>query len=171
MIAETNRLIFEKFTLEDAPFIKTLVNTPNWLKYIGDRNIKTIKDAEVYIQNSHFKSYMTMGFGFYKMLLKEEKLKPIGSCGLVKRDELEYVDIGFAFLPEYEGKGFGYESSVEIIKLAKETFKIDKLQAITVSYNFNSIKLLEKLGFTFEKSIKPFEDDEELMLFAKTLRA
>ena len=146
-----------------------MATTPNWLKYIADRNKKTVKEAETYIQNTHFKSYKTKGFGFYKMLLKEEKLKPIGSCGLVKRDELEHVDIGFAFLPEYEGKGFGYESSVEIIKLAKENFKLDILQAMTVPYNFNSIKLLEKLGFTYEKRIKPFEDDEELMLFAKNL--
>lgn len=168
MVAETERLIIEKFTLDDAPFLRALVNTPHFLKYVGDRNIKTDKDAVAYIKKTHFKSYKTRGFGFYKLVLKESNT-PIGTCGLVKRDELEDVDLGFGFLEAYERRGFGYESSKAIIKLAKEQFKIKKLLGITVPYNTGSIKLLEKLGFINEKKIKPFEDDEELLLFAKTL--
>ena len=169
MIAETKRLIIEKFTLKDASFFKALVNTTHWLKYIGDRNIKTTNEAKTYIENTHFKSYETDGFGFYKLLLKEENNKPIGSCGLIKRDQLEYVDIGFAFLPEYEGRGFGYESSLEIMRLAKEEFSIKKIGAITNPNNTNSIKLIEKLGLTFEKKINPFEEAKELLLFVKNL--
>lgn len=168
MLTETKRLIIEKFTLDDAPFLKALVNTPHFLKHVGDKNIKTTKDAEVYIEKTHFKSYETHGFGFYKLVLKENN-KPIGTCGLVKRDELEDIDIGFAFLEAYEKKGFGFEASNEIMKLAKNQFHIKNLLAITVPYNTGSIKLLEKLGFVFEKKVKPFVDDEELMLFAKTL--
>ena len=106
---------------------------------------------------------------FYKIQLKDENLKSIGTCGLVKRDELEYVDIGFSLLPNYEGKGYGFEASSEIIKLAKDQFKLKKITAITLPTNTNSIKLLEKLGLSYEKRVKPFEDDEELLLFAKTL--
>ena len=168
MIAETERLIIEKFTTKDAPFFKALVNTPHWLKYIGDRNINTIKDAETYIQNTHLKSYESVGFGFYKIILKDTNI-PIGSCGLVKRAELEDVDIGFAFLEEYEKQGFGLEASKAIMKLAKNEFGIEKLLAITVPYNTGSVKLIEKLGFKYEKRVKPFEDDEELLLFAKIL--
>ena len=168
MIAETERLIIKKFTTNDASFFKDLVNMPHWLKYIGDRNIKTITDAETYIKNTHLKSYKSVGFGFYKLILKETNI-PIGSCGLVKRDELEDVDIGFAFLEEYEKQGFGFEASKAVIKLAKNEFGIEKLLAITVPYNIGSIKLIEKLGFKYEKRVKPFEDDEELLLFAKTL--
>lgn len=169
IVAETNRLIISKFTLKDANFFLKLVNTPNWLKYIGDRNIKTVEEAKKSIEEGHFKSYKNNGFGFYKVLLKEENNKTIGTCGLIKRDALENVDIGFAFLPEYEKKGFGYEASIEIIKLAKVQFGIKKLVAITNADNINSIKLLEKLGLTYEKKVKPFDDDKELLLFAKNL--
>lgn len=169
IIAETNRLLISKFTLEDAPFFLELVNTPNWLKYIGDRQIKTTEDAEKRIKEGHLKSYETNGFGFYKLQLKEEHIKTIGTCGLIKRDTLDDVDMGFAILPEYERKGFGYEASLAILELAKNEFKLDRIVAITLPSNPNSIKLLEKLGFIYEKTVKPFENEEELMLFAKNL--
>ncbi|WP_341216281.1 GNAT family N-acetyltransferase [uncultured Wocania sp.] len=169
IIVETERLIISKVTLKDAPFFLELMNTPHWLKYIGDRNIRSVKDAEEAIKNSHLKSYKDNGFGFYKVLLKAENNKTIGTAGLIKRDELDDVDIGFGFLPEYEGKGFGFEVSVEIMKLAKSEFKLKKVVAITNPDNHNSIKLLEKLGLVFEKRINPFEEDKELLLFAKAL--
>ena len=169
ILAETKRLLISEFTIEDASFFLELTNAPNCIKYIGDKNLKSVEDAEKYLTNKTIKSYKDFNFGFYKLELKEEKNKPIGTCGLAIREELDGVDIGFAFLPEYEGKGFGYEASKEIMILAKQTFKLDKLIAITVPYNKNSRKLLEKLGFTYEKRVKPFEDDEELLLFAKNL--
>jgi len=168
-IAETNRLIISKLTKDDAAFFLELVNSPNWIKYIGDRNLKTVKDAKDYLKNGTIKSYKNYGFGFYKLQLKEENFKSIGTCGLVKREQLDDVDIGFAMLPKYEGKGFGYESSVAILKLAKEKFNLKKIVAITLPTNHSSINLLEKLGLTYEKRVKPFEDDEELLLFAKYL--
>lgn len=169
IITETERLLISKFTLDDAPFFMELVNSPHWIKYIGERHIKTIAEAKEAIENGHLKSYHENGFGFYKLLLKEENNKPIGTCGLIKRKTLEHVDIGFAMLPEYEGKGFGYESSLAIITLAKKQFELDKIVAITLEHNANSIKLLKKLGLSFEKYVKPFDDGEELLLFAKTL--
>ena len=167
-IAETNRLIISELSLEDAPFFLKLVNTPNWIKYIGDRNVKTVKEAEDYLLNGTLKSYEEFGFGFYKLHHKEEN-KTIGTCGLIKREQLEAVDLGFAFLPEFEGKGFGYEAALAIITLAKKRFHLKKLLAITLPMNSSSIKLLHKLGFIYQKSVKPFDDDEELLLFAKQL--
>lgn len=169
IVAETERLILSKVTLEDAPFFLELMNTPHWLKYIGDRNIKSIQDAEETITSRHLESYKNHGFGFYKVLLKAESHKTIGIAGLIKRDELEEVDIGFGFLPDYEGQGFGFEASVAVMQLAKEVFHIKKLVAITNLENHNSIKLLEKLGLIFEKKVNPFDEDKELLLFAKTL--
>jgi RimJ/RimL family protein N-acetyltransferase len=168
IIAETQRLIVSKVTIGDAPFFVELMNTPHWLKYIGDRHIKTIKHAEDHLNKTILKSYKDFGFGFYKLLLKQEQNKTIGVVGLVKRKQLEHVDIGFGFLPNYEGKGYGYESSLEIIKLAKNKFNLKKITAITDPINTNSIKLLEKLGLTFEKKVIPFDDGKELLLFAKT---
>lgn len=169
IVAETNRLVISKLTKNDANFFLELTNTPNWIKYIGDRNLKTEKDAREYLKNGAIKSYIEYGFGFYKLQLKELNLKPIGICGLVKRKELDDVDVGFAMLPDYEGKGFGYESSLAVLKKAKEQFNLNKIVAITLPSNKNSIKLLEKLGLTFQKRVKPYKDDEELLLFAKEL--
>lgn len=167
-IAETSRLFISKITLKDSRFFLELVNTPHWLKYIGDRKIKTVKDAKGYLRNVTLKSFTDFGFGFYKLQIKDTN-KTIGICGLVKRKQLDDVEIGFALLPEYEGKGFGYEASLSVLELAKETFGLKKITAITLPTNISSIKLLEKLGLTFEKKVKPFEDDEELLLFAKKL--
>ncbi|HLV38055.1 GNAT family N-acetyltransferase [Xanthomarina sp.] len=169
LVAETHRLFITKFTENDAPFFLELANSPTWIKYIGDRGLKTISDAKNYLKEGTIKSYTEFGFGFYKLQLKAENGKPIGTCGLVKRDRLEHVDLGFAMLPEYEGKGFGFEASEEILELAKNQFHLDKILAITLPTNSKSVKLLEKLGLAFEKRVKPFEDDEELLLFAKTL--
>ncbi len=169
IIAETTRLAIKQFTVKDASFFLELVNSPNWLKYIEDRNTETIFQAKQRIKEGHLKSYATTGFGFYKLLLKEEKLKPIGICGLIKRDTLDDVDIGFALLPDYENKGFGYESSIAVINLAKNTFNLKRITAITLPSNAPSIKLLEKLGFAYEKMVIPFDNDEELQLFAKNL--
>ena len=169
LIAETNRLLISKITLNDAPFFLELANTPNWLKYIGDRNLKTVKDAKDYLRKGTLKSYKDHGFGFYKLILKEKNNTLIGVCGLIKREQLEDVDIGFALLPEHESIGFGYEASVAVLRLAKERFSLKKLVAITLPINKNSINLLEKLGFIYEKKVNPFEDGKELLLFAKSL--
>ncbi|QDO93338.1 GNAT family N-acetyltransferase [Formosa sediminum] len=167
-ISSTARLHLDELNTSDAPFILELLNTPNWLKFIGDRNIRTVEDAEDYITNYHIKNYLENGFGFYKVLLKSEGLKPIGCCGLIKRPELDGVDIGFAFLPEYERKGFGFESASEILKLAETKFNLNEVIAIVAPDNPNSIKLLEKLGLTYQKKVTPFNDEKELLLLSRT---
>src|SRR5690606_675681 len=105
--------------------------------------------------------------GFYKLLLKEEGNRTIGLAGLVKREQLDDIDIGFAMLPDYEGKGFGLESSLEIMTFAEHHLKLKKIVAIVTPTNQNSIKLLEKIGLSYEKTINPFNEDEDLLLYAK----
>jgi len=169
IIVKTSRLIISKVTHKDAPFFLVLMNSPNWIKYIGDRNVKTVKEAESYLKKGILKSYAALGYGFYKVALKSNPSVAIGICGLIKREELEIPDLGFAMLPQYEGKGYGYESSVAVLVEAKNKYDITKVGAITLELNVNSIKLLEKLGFSFEKKIKPFDDDKELLFFVKQL--
>jgi RimJ/RimL family protein N-acetyltransferase len=169
VIAETPRLFISEFQSQDASFYLELLNTPKWIRNIGDRNLKTVTDAENYLTEKTIPTYKKCGFGFYKITLKENN-KPIGTCGLIKRDELEHTDIGFALLPHYEGKGFGLESSQAILELAKSKFHLETICGITLEQNLESIKLLEKLGLTFEKRINPFEDDKELLLFVKKLK-
>ncbi|MCB0381935.1 MAG: GNAT family N-acetyltransferase [Psychroserpens sp.] len=169
IVAETNRLLLSKITVEDAAFILELMNTPGWLKYNGDRNVKTLEQASDYIKNNQLKCYETHGYGYYKLQVKCENLKPIGTSGLLKREQLEHVDIGFSLLPDYHRKGYAYEAASEIMKLAKTSFNIKTLSAITLPINHPSIHLLEKLGLSYQKTVKPFEDDKELLLFAKNL--
>lgn len=169
IVAETDRLVLTKFTLDDAPFILELMNTPGWIRYIGDRNVRTVDEAANYLKNNQLKAYETQDYGYYKVMLKSEDLKPIGSFGLLKRDVLAYVDIGFSLLPEYYGKGYGYEGTSALLHLAKHKFNMTSICAITLPENQASIKLLEKLGLSYQKRVQPFENDEELLLFTLDL--
>ena len=165
---ETERLIIQQFTLNDAPFILELLNSESWIKYIGDRKIRTIEDAEKYLLNGPIKNYSAIGFGLSLVKTKKENIS-IGMCGLIKRDTLKDVDIGFAFFPQYEGKGYGFESASAVMKNAKDVLKLNRVVAITVNYNHSSIKLLERLGMILEGNIYMPGDTEELMLFGINL--
>lgn len=164
-ILNTDRLTLREFNTNDAEFIVSLLNNPTWLKYIGDRGVKTLDDAGKYITDKFIKSYATNGFGLYLVLLKNKNI-PIGMCGLVKRETLEDVDLGFALSPDFFGKGYAFESAFATLNYAKTVLKIKKIVAITTAENLNSIALLKKLNFNFKKLIRLSHDDEELMLFS-----
>ncbi len=168
IVVETERLILRKFTLQDAPFVLNLVNTPTWLRFIGDRNVHSIEDAERYLLNGSLKSYQEHGFGFYAVLTKES-FQPVGMCGLVKRDSLKDVDIGFAFLPDSAGKGYGFEAATATMSLAKNTLKLKRIIAIVDPENEISIGLIKKIGLTYERMLQLSPDDIELMLWGKSL--
>jgi RimJ/RimL family protein N-acetyltransferase len=164
MNLETPRLLIRKFTDDDAPFIYQLVNTKEWLQNIGDRNVHNQQDALNYLKNVHYKSYDNNGFGHYVVMMKNNKL-PIGVCGFLKRDGLPGVDAGYAFLPAYFGRGFAFESAAAILTYARDVLKFPSLYAIVLPQNLPSRKLLDKLGFIFEKTIKLPPADEALMLY------
>lgn len=164
---ETEHLHLRKFEEQDAEFIFRLLNSPGWLEFIGDRNIKTLEDARYYILNGPMYSYNKFGFGSYLVQLKNTHT-PIGMCSLLKRDTLDHVDLGFAFLPEYTGKGLAYEAASATLNYAKKQFGINTMTAITIKKNNSSIRLIEKLGFTFEKKIIFPGEKEELLLFSNS---
>lgn len=163
-ILETPRLILREFNINDANFILELLNTKSWLKFIGNRQVKTLEDAENYIKKILIDSYKNNGFGLWLIQLKENE-KPIGMCGLVKREYLPNVDIGFALLPEYANLGYGFESAQATMLYAKNNLKISKVLAITDSTNISSIKLLNKIGLRFEKTIE-LSNENKLLLFS-----
>lgn len=165
LILETDRLTIRQLTLADAPFIVELVNTPGWLRFIGDRHIKTNEQAETYLTNGPMTSYAQNGFGLFGVELKSEKTL-IGMCGLIKRDTLPNPDIGFAFLPESMGKGFAFEAANAVTALAINTLKISTILAITLPENQPSRKLLEKIGLKFVRVFLIEDDEEELMLYS-----
>jgi RimJ/RimL family protein N-acetyltransferase len=164
-IVETERLILRQFTLDDSGFIIELLNSPGWLQFIGDRNVKTHADAEKYLTNGPMKSYALNGFGL-SMVQRKEDGKPIGMCGIIRRDNLEWPDIGFAFLPGYCGKGYAYEMAKATLLDANTRLGIPKICAITLKENVRSIRLLEKLGLQFVKTFRFQNTEEDLQLYS-----
>lgn len=165
IVIETERLILRKFTVEDAPFVLELLNTPSWLRFIGDRRVHSVEDAEQYLINGNIKSYEMYGFGFYAVIEKSTH-KPIGMCGLVKRNTLDDIDIGFSFLPQFIGKGYGFEAASATLEYAQNTLKLKKIVAIVDPENEVSIGLIKKINLRFEKMVRLSADDIELMLFS-----
>jgi RimJ/RimL family protein N-acetyltransferase len=147
----------------DAEFIFRLLNSPKFIKYIGDRGVRSVDDARDFIENRYRQSYRDHGFGLYTVELKSNK-ELVGMCGFVRRETLPEPDIGFAFLPEHEGMGYGIESAAAVLKYGLDELRFTKVLAITTPDNAASGKLLDKLGFVFERLIE--SDDETLKLFS-----
>ncbi|GAB6440150.1 MULTISPECIES: GNAT family N-acetyltransferase [Bacillus] len=162
IVLETERLILRWFDIKDAPFILELVNDPAWIQFIGDKRIKNLDDAKKYILNGPVDMYNKMGFGLY-LVERKEDFTPLGMCGLIKRDSLEDVDIGFAFLEKFRSKGYGFESASAVIDYGVQNLGMKRIVAITTIDNINSGKLLEKVGLQFEKIIS--DSGEDLKLF------
>ena len=164
MKIETERLTLKPASTDDSEFFLELYNMPKFIRFIGDRNLRTKEDAENYISNRFLPQFEKLGFGNYVVILKEEN-KKIGAVGIFEREGLDILDIGFSFFEEYEGKGFAYESASKLRDFAKEKFGIEKLSAITVKDNFSSQKLIEKLGLKFQKFVTLPNDEVELMYY------
>ena len=164
-ILETERLLLRQFSTEDAEFILELLNEPSFIQNIGDRGARTVADASSYILNGPMASYAKNGFGLYLVVLKDTN-ESIGMCGLIKRDGLDDVDIGYAFLPKFWSKGYAVESAQAVKTYASDGIGLKRIVAITNPTNESSIRVLQKLGFRFEKMIKLSDDDIELKLFA-----
>ena len=167
-ILATDRLRLRKLTLDDAPFILKLVNDPSWLEFIGDKGVRNQADARTYLAQGPIEMYARLGFGLYLVELREDRT-PLGICGLIKRESLADVDIGFAFLPEFCGNGYAHEAAQAVIVHAKRDFSIRRLVAITAPGNKNSIRLLERLGMTLEESVDLPRDGGKSLLFSRSL--
>ena len=166
-VIETERLLLRRFTLDDAAFVLELVNEPAWIRYIGDRKIRTLDDARAYLQNGPLDMYERLGFGLYLVARKQDEAA-IGTCGLVKRDTLEFADIGFALLERYTGQGYAMEAAAETLVHAR-ALGLQRLLAITTRDNRASQKLLGKLGMRLEREIEIAGDPERLCLFSMDL--
>jgi RimJ/RimL family protein N-acetyltransferase len=161
---ETQRLLLRRLTVNDAPFILTLLNEPSFIRYIGDKSVRDLEAARQYILNGPVASYDRHGFGLNLVELKESHT-PIGICGLLKRDELPDADIGFALLPDFWNKGFAFEAATAVLQDAHYRLSLERILAITSLDNEASINLLERLGFKFEKVIQLTAGGEQVRLF------
>ncbi|WP_231741529.1 GNAT family N-acetyltransferase [Paucibacter sp. KCTC 42545] len=176
IVLTTERLRLRHMTVDDAAFMLRLLNEPSWLRFIGDRGVKTLADAQSYILNGPVEMVSRLGFGFYIVELKDQAgpmgpVAPVGICGLAQRPYLEDVDIGFAFLPEFWGQGYAFEAAAAVLALAHTRLGLRRVLATVRPGNQSSIKLLEKLGLRYEKTMPhPLGDSaegaRELMLYA-----
>ncbi|MBS0631298.1 MAG: GNAT family N-acetyltransferase [Verrucomicrobia bacterium] len=168
-VLATPRLVLRELHAGDAPFIIRLVNDPAWLRFIGDRGIRTPDDARAYIVNGPVTMYARCGFGLWLAELKATGA-PIGICGLIRRDTLPDVDLGFALLPEFCGQGYAHEAAAASVAYARDTAALARLVAITSPDNLRSQALLKKLGFTYERTLRLTETGPESHLYGLRLK-
>lgn len=163
-ILETRRLRLDELALDDAEFILGLLNEEPFVRYIGDKGVRTPTDARRYITTGPVASYERFGFGLYRVALAADG-RPMGICGLLKRDVLEDPDLGFAFLQQYWSQGYAFESASAVLAHARGTLGLARILAITSPDNEPSIGLLDKLGFTFERMARLTEGEPDVKVF------
>ena len=167
-IVETERLLLRQFSTEDAGFILQILNEPSFIQNIGDRGVRTLEDARAYLLNGPIASYAKNGFGLWLVILKETN-ESIGMCGLIKRDGLDDVDIGYALLPKFWSKGYAVEAAQAVKHYARDVVGLKRIVAITDPANESSVRVLEKIGLKFERMVRLSADDIDLKLFAADL--
>jgi RimJ/RimL family protein N-acetyltransferase len=150
-VVETDRLALRHFTHDDAPLVLELLNDPLWIRFIGDRNVRTLDDARAYLDKP-IDSYRVHGYGLYHVARKSD-LEPLGMCGLVKRDNLPHADIGFAFLERFRGAGYALEAARATLDHARGPLGLGRILAVVSPENARSASLVAKLGFVRERSI------------------
>jgi len=165
VVLETPRLALRRFTLEDAPFVFEMVNDPDWLRHIGDRGVRTLDDARAYIRDRTLAQYDRVGFGMYVVTLRHGG-EVVGSCGLIRRDSLADVDIGFAFLARHRGRGYATEAAAAVLDYGVRSQGLTRIVAIVSPENRRSIRILERIGMRFERMIRLPGEPEEIPLYA-----
>lgn len=163
-VIESKRLSLRHLEFDDAPFVLDLLNQDTFLRYIGDKGVRDIAGACEYLRQGPMESYWRYGFGLYLTSLRAGGA-PIGICGLVKRDALEDVDVGFAFLPQYAGRGYATESAAAVLEHGYRVFNLKRIVGITAPDNHASIAVLLKIGLRFERLIRMGPDGKEVNLF------
>ena len=165
LILSTERLVIREMDpQDDAPFILMLLNDPSFITNIGDRHVRTPDHARAYIENGPVASYERFGYGLWLVELKEGP--PIGMCGLLNREVLADPDIGFAYTPAYQSKGYGYEAARAVLEHARDVLRLPRVLAIVNVDNAPSARLLEKLGMRFVELVQPFPEEPALRLFS-----
>ena len=162
---QTERLTLRLTDESDAPFIQELVNTPQWLEYIGDREVRSEEDAARYIREMMLPQVRRLGYGNYTVLLTADGTR-IGTCGLYDRKGMDFPDLGFAYLPKFHRRGYGLEAAQKLIELAFTHLDYERILAITVPENIGSQRLLERLGFAREGTVRLPKDEVELLRYA-----
>lgn len=164
MVLRSERLVLREFDLDDAQFILDLLNEPGFLRFIGDKGVRTLADAREYLARGPIDSYRRNGFGLYLASLSDDGT-PIGMCGLVKREGLADVDVGFALRSRYWSRGYAAEAARAVLAYGRNSLHLGRIVAIVAPDNRASIAVLEKAGLEFERLIRLTPDGPEVKLF------
>lgn len=164
-VVESARLRLRRLTADDAGFMLGLLNEPSFLRFIGDRGVRTLEDAQAYVANGPMASYDRHGFGLYLVERRADDAA-IGICGLLKRDMLDDVDIGFAFTPDNWGQGYALEAARATLDYGSQVLGFTRIVAIVSPGNEASLRLLARLGFGFERMVSLAESGPETQLLA-----
>jgi len=165
MILETERLRLFELTVEDAGFVFRLVGDPDFRTHIGDKGIRTLDDARRFLGTGPWTNQPRPGYGQFRVELKDTG-ESAGICGLLYRERLDASDVGFALLPAFRGRGFAFEAAAATMAYGRKTLGIERIVALTSHENLPSIRLLEKLGMRFEKTVHMSDSDPGTALFA-----
>ena len=163
-VLTTARLTLSPLSPDDAPFMLALLNDPAWLRFIGDRGVRTLDQARAYIENGSVQSFARHGFGSFLVRLTATGI-PLGVCGLYQRDYLPGPDVGFAFLPAYNGQGYAHEATAALMTHGRTALGHPRFLAICSPDNAASVKLLTKLGLRFDRTVRAPAGNEDLSLF------
>lgn len=170
LVCETTRLRINHFSEDaDAAFILRQLNEPSFIRNISDKQVRTLDDARAHLRNGPIASYAKHGFGMNRVALKEGGT-PIGMCGLIQRDNFADVDIGYAFLPEYWSQGYAMEATRGVLDTAVRVHGLQRVIAVVNPDNAESSRMLEKIGFVFERMVRMRPEEDEIRQFAIQLR-
>jgi RimJ/RimL family protein N-acetyltransferase len=165
---ETGRLTLRRFGFDDATFILRLLNEPSFIENIGDRGVRSIEDAHRYLREGPLAMYEKYGFGLWHAARNSDGAA-VGTCGLLRRDNLPDVDIGYAFLPEFWGLGYAIEAAEATMRHGAKEFGLRRVIAVVSQGNNPSIRVLEKLGMHHERMFAMRPDEPEVRLYGRTL--
>jgi RimJ/RimL family protein N-acetyltransferase len=164
---ETPRLTLRRLEFDDAPFLVALLNEPSFIENIGDRGVRSIDDAHRYLREGPMAMYERCGFGLWHTARKSDGAA-IGMCGLLRRDTLPDVDLGYAFLPAYWGRGYAYEAAAAVLRLGTARFGLERVIGVVSEGNAGSIRVLEKLGMSFERMFAMSADEPPVRLYSRS---
>jgi [ribosomal protein S5]-alanine N-acetyltransferase len=167
-VIETERLKLREMSEADAEFVLEILNDPGFVRFVGDRGVRTHEDAARYINERFVESYRQNGFGLWLVETKDEKV-PVGLCGLINRGTLPGVEVGYAFLPSFRSKGYAFEAASATTEYARDVLGLPSLYAIVNPDNAISIRVLEKLGMKFERMVRLPAEESDIKLFSTDL--
>jgi RimJ/RimL family protein N-acetyltransferase len=168
-VIETGRLALRWLEAQDADFVHELMNDPGWLRYIGDRGIRSVEDARRYIDERLLAQCIRLGYGLNRVALRASDA-PIGICGLVRRDWLDVADLGYAFLPQYRGQGYATEAATAVLEHGRNVLGFERVAAIVSPDHRDSIRVLERVGMTLDHRVAPPDESREVCVYQRVMR-